>query len=119
MKGYTWLGEDDARLDLPLVVVEGPFDYLAVRQAYPNVVCALTSSFKTPSGSWFRAVRHWVTLFDTGKGGEIARSRLDRVTAKAPTRVTHLLPTAKDPGDMTTEEIRKLLGPEVDRTLSL
>gem|GEM_PF-1759917 len=109
-----WLGESWVDLDRPIVVVEGPFDLLSVHRCYRNVVSPL---FANPSLAKMRRMAdalEWVTLFDRGKGGDLGRARVSR--GMPGQLVQHLQPPAhrKDPGEMTLEEIKNLLGPAVE-----
>ena len=104
-----WLGESWVDLDLPIVVVEGPFDLLAVHRCYHNVVSPL---FASPSLVKLRRMSdalEWVTLFDRGKGGDAGRAKVSQ--AMAGQIVHHLTPPEhrKDPGEMSLGETQELL----------
>lgn len=105
-RGYTWHGEHALDLAKPVVVVEGVFDAMKVWQTYPNVVAALSIAFRNPGLGWHTGVARWVSMFDVGKGGQLARGRLtDLATPGA--QVWHLPPPPgrDDPGESTPEEI--------------
>lgn len=106
-RGFTWYGEDRLDLSKPVVVVEGIFDYLKVWQSYKNVVAALSIAFRSPGMGWHTDVKRWITMFDMGKGGILAKGRLQDMAAPG-ARVWHLQPPPgrDDPGDATPEEIK-------------
>lgn len=106
-RGFTWYGEHALDLSKPVVVVEGIFDMIKVWQTYPNVVAALSISFRTPGLGWHTGVNRWVGMFDIGKGGQHARARLQDL-AKTGDRVWNLPPPPgrDDPGDSTPEELK-------------
>ena len=110
-KGFTWLNENNLDLAKPVVVVEGVFDAMKVWPVYPNVVAALSVSFRKPGMGWHPQVARWVSMFDRGKGGQLARGRLETHVASKNSRVWHLDPPPgrDDPGDSTPEEIKAQL----------
>lgn len=109
-RGYTWFNEHALDLSKPVVVVEGVFDALKVWQTYRNVTAALSISFRTPGLGWHVGVRRWVSMFDVGKGGQLARERLDTLVSPG-SKVWHLPPPPgrDDPGDSTPAEIKAQL----------
>lgn len=110
-RGFTWFNEHALDLSKPVVVVEGVFDAFKVWPVYRNVTAALSISFRTPGLGWHHQVSRWITMFDTGKGGALARVRLqDRIMAPG-SRVWHLEPPPgrKDPGESTPDEIKAAL----------
>lgn len=109
-RGFTWFNENNLDLSKPVVVVEGVFDALKVWQTYKNVTAALSISFRTPGLAWHMGVNRWVSMFDVGKGGQLARGRLQDM-APSGARVWHLPPPPgrDDPGDSTPEEIKTQL----------
>jgi hypothetical protein len=107
-----WLGEHWVDLDLPIVVVEGPFDLVSVMRVYRNVVTPLFASPSLEKLTRMQDALEWVTLLDNGTGGNIGRSRITKALAKH--LVTHLLPPAgKDPGSMLVGELVQLLEPHL------
>lgn len=115
-RGFTWANEHRLDLSKPVVVVEGIFDAMKVWPAYQNVVAALSVSFRRPAMGWHRDVSRWVTMFDQGKGGMLARARLQTHVAKTGDRIWHLDPPPgrNDPGDATAEEISQKLAETFD-----
>lgn len=105
-KGFTWYNEDKLDTTKPVLVVEGIFDCLSAVRAYPNTVAALSIGFRTPAMGWHKDVKRWVSMFDTGAGGDRGRERLQKTMGKS-AKVWHLQPPPgrDDPGDATPEEI--------------
>lgn len=119
-RGFTWFNENKLDTSKPVVVVEGVFDALKVYQTYPNVVAALSIAFRSPGMGWHTSVSRWVSMFDVGKGGQLARARLEELATPG-ARVWHLPPPPgrDDPGDSTPEEIKAQLETlKVDKPLS-
>lgn len=112
-KGWTWFGENLIDPSKPVVCVEGTFDALSVAEAYPNVVAVLSTGFKVPATPWWKGVNRWITVMDTGQGGDVGRKRFDAtLMRKLPhAKRWHLHPVngKKDPGEMNVNEIKELL----------
>lgn len=106
-RGFTWFNENNLDFSKPVVVVEGVFDALKVWQTYKNVTAALSISFRHPGLGWHTGVGRWVSMFDVGKGGQLARGRLQDLAAPG-AKVWHLPPPPgrDDPGDSTPDEIK-------------
>lgn len=109
-RGFTWFNEQNLDLSKPVVVVEGVFDALKVWQTYKNVTAALSIAFRLPGLGWHTGAQRWVSMFDVGKGGQLARERLQTIIPPG-ARVWHLPPPPgrDDPGDSTPDEIRAQL----------
>ena len=109
-RGFTWFNEFDLDLSKPVMVVEGVFDALKVWPVYRNVVASLSVSFRAPGLGWHVSTKRWITMFDVGKGGTLARDRLNKLVPEG-ARVWHLPPPEgrDDPGDATPEEIKAAL----------
>lgn len=109
-RGFTWFNENALDLSKPVVVVEGIFDALKVWQTYRNVTAALSIAFRSPGLGWHTDVKRWVSMFDVGKGGQLAKGRLYDLAVPG-SRVWHLPPPPgrDDPGDSTPEEIKAQL----------
>ena len=105
----AWMGEDTVDLDKPIVLVEGPFDYAAVWQVYPNVLASFTSGISWEKCARIGDAEEVITFYDYGKGGVAARDRLTKFFKKVP--IIHLTPSEEegDPGAMTGDSIKKLL----------
>jgi hypothetical protein len=107
-----WLGESWVDISKPIVVVEGYFDLASVLRVYGNVVSPL---FVNPSQAKILRMAdamEWITVLDQGKGGLVGRVKINKVLPGH--AVTHLQPTAKDPGAMTVPELRLLLENHVE-----
>jgi DNA primase len=105
-KGFTWPNENHLDLSKPVLVVEGFFDVMKCWPVYPNCTASLSIAFRKPGMGWMNQVSRWVTMFDNGKGGAMARTRLADMVGKS-AKVWHLDPPPgrDDPGDATPEEI--------------
>jgi len=109
-RGFTWHGEHALDLSKPVLVVEGIFDAIKVWPVYKNVVASLSIAFRHPGLGWHTSVTRWVSMFDVGKGGQLAKSRLNEL-APSGARVWHLPPPPgrDDPGDSSPDEIKMQL----------
>ena len=109
-----WLGESWVDTNKPIVVVEGPFDLASVKRVYDNVVSPLSASFSPAKLKRMSDALTWVTLFDRGTGGDVARARVGDLL-DGDHVIHHLKPPKhrKDPGEMTEDELIELLE-EVD-----
>lgn len=112
----VWIGENHLDFDKPLLLVESVFDYAACYPFYPNVAGPLTVGFGPRKAKRLALASDIVTLFDTGAGGDKARSRIDKYLPGA--SITHLHPTgphrtkdgpAKDPDEMRRPVLLDLL----------
>lgn len=111
-RGFTWFNEHSLDLSKPVLVVEGVMDALKAWPVYKNVTAALSVSFRTPGMGWHTSVQRWVSMFDLGKGGTLARERLeDLIAKKTGAQVWHLDPPPgrSDPGDASPSEIKAQL----------
>lgn len=108
-----WFGEHWIDLDLPIVVVEGPFDLASVLRVYPNVCTPLFASPSARKLSRLADCMEWVTLFDRGTGGDKGREKVSRTITDSVVR--HVVPPEdfKDPGEMTKEALVQVLSPFV------
>jgi hypothetical protein len=109
----AWLGESWVNLDMPIVVVEGPFDLAAVLGVYSNATSPL---FATPSYEKLRRMsdaQTWITFFDRGAGGDSGRERVNKALSKKTHLIHHLHPPKgkKDPGAMSNQELQDILFP--------
>lgn len=119
-RGFTWFNENALDLSKPVLVVEGIFDALMAWQTYKNVTASLSIAFRPPGLAWHTSVARWVSMFDVGKGGQLAKGRLTDMAPKG-AKVWHLPPPPgrDDPGDSTPEEIKlQLQTLQVDKPLS-
>lgn len=110
----VWHGEQWVDFEKPVVVVEGPFDLASVMRVYPNVVTPLYSNPNEAKLRRMGGVEEWYTLLDRGTGGNKGREKFSKVLGGTSV-VNHLEPPkgAKDPGNMTRQQLVELLGPHV------
>jgi hypothetical protein len=108
-----WLGESWVDLNRPILVVEGPFDLASVVRVYRNAVTPLFASPSLQKLKRMSDALEWVTLFDSGMGGDAGRKKVAKVLTDHV--VTNLTPPkgVKDPGDMTIEQLVQTLGPHL------
>ena len=107
-----WLGEQWVDFEQPIIVVEGYFDLLSVSRVCRNVVSPLYANPSIAKLKRMSGATSWVTLLDQGKAGDIGRSRITK--ALPGNVVTHLIPTSKDAGEMTTGDLVDLLEDHVE-----
>ncbi len=114
----TWLGEDKIDLDKPVLLVESVFDLASALRVYSNVLCSYSCGVSKEQVMRVAGAVYFVTLYDTGKGGDIARKKLEKHLGH---RTVNLLPTAGkgDPGEMTVEELWTTLGDNLDLNMSI
>lgn len=109
----VWYGEHWVDVNKPIIVVEGPFDVASVKRVYRNVVSPL---FANPSVNKIKRMadcEDWVTFLDLGKAGDQGRTRIAQTLPYH--NVQHAKPTeGKDPGSMSEQELRDILGSYVD-----
>ncbi|MBL4702293.1 MAG: hypothetical protein JKX85_13645, partial [Phycisphaeraceae bacterium] len=110
-RGFTWFNEHNLDLSKPVVVVEGIFDAMKVYPIYKNVTAALSVSFRNPGLAWHKQVTRWVTMFDTGKGGSLGRTRMENNIVEPGAKCWHLSPPPgrDDPGESTSAELKAQL----------
>lgn len=114
----VWLGEERVDLSRTVVFVESVFDAVSVARVYGNVAAPLTVGMSKAKVRRMESALDIVTLFDNGKGGDKARKLVDKYLPSS-LRV-HLLPPkhCSDPGDMTVEELHKVLNGRVNLGLA-
>lgn len=108
---HAWMGEDTVDFDMPVVLVEGPFDYTSVYRVYRNVMASFTSGLSVAKIKRIGDAAEIITLYDYGAGGTAARESVKKVLSGLP--VAHAIPTKTqdDAGNMSIEEITKALSP--------
>lgn len=99
----VWLGENHVSLDSPLVITEGPFDYIRIMEVYSNVLCALSVGMSNDKLIRIRNAGSILTMFDVGMGGDTARSTL---SGRYGARVKHWVP--EEFGDVGATPLDKL-----------
>lgn len=125
MNMHCWLGEHAVNLDKPVVLVEGPFDYMSVHRVYPNVMASFTSGLGMRKINRLKDCAEIITFYDIGMGGDAARATLSgkgpgntRMAVRKALKgipMSHIIPTKEqdDPGAMSAEEIRDCLNEHV------
>lgn len=114
---HIWLGEDKVNLDMPLVAVEGPFDYAKVFMAYTNVVASFTSGLSMTKLKRLSDADSILTFYDYGHGGDAARESFEKYLKKTP--MMHIIPPEEDgdAGAMSVSDIKLGLKDHVEVAL--
>lgn len=102
--GGCWLGEHNVNYDKPVLMVESVFDYTSVKRVYANVVAPLSVGINAARMKRVSKCTEVVTYFDQGVGGDKARQIVSKHLGSA--LITHIIPKAKDPGELSEEAIR-------------
>jgi hypothetical protein len=103
----SWMGEQHVDFDKPILLVESVFDVASVLRVYRNVMAPLSVGINQERIKRLAKASEIVTLFDRGVGGDKARQIVQYHMGTA--LVTHIIPEAKDPGEMTEEMLRNQL----------
>lgn len=109
---HAWLGEDWVDMDKPILLVESVFDLASVLRVYKNSMCGLTAGLSADKIKRIGHGQEYVTLYDTGTGGDTARKKLAEHLSQPVTHL-HCPEGRKDPGDMSIEELAELLDPHL------
>jgi len=106
-----WLGEEWVDLEMTVVLCESVFDFIQIRKVYKNVMCSLSCGMGKQKIERIRGALDVITLYDYGKGGNMAREGLDKFLKNS--AIIHLIPTEEqdDAGNMTELEIYEALEP--------
>jgi hypothetical protein len=106
---HIWLGEEKLNLDMPVVAVEGPFDYAKVFMVYPNVAASFTSGLSMTKLKRLGDADTLITFYDHGHGGDSARESFEKYLKKVP--MVHIIPPEEDgdAGAMDPADIREAL----------
>lgn len=105
----SWMGEHLIDYDRPVLMVESVFDVASVLRVYRNVVAPLSVGINKQRMKRMSKCTDVVTLFDQGAGGDKARQIVQWNLGSA--FIVHVLPSKKDPGEMTELELREELSP--------
>lgn len=109
----AWLGEDKVDTGKPVVFAESVFDLARVYQVYRNVMCPLSAGMsKAKIVRVSRCLEGIVTYFDDDQAGNAARRKIGQTLHDRP--LSHVVPAAQDPGDMTPQQVAKQLEGLVD-----
>ena len=106
--GLVWLGEDRVEWKLPLVVVEGNFDFTSVRQVYPNVVAGMTANVSSEKIARIQPAWKVLSMADNNEAGDLLTSRLSSRLAKT-TVVTKVQYEGSDPGSLNADYLAWVL----------
>ena len=121
MNQDQWYGEEFTDEDRWLVLVEGAFDLMATRRAYPHVAASCGSNLTPSKLDRLAGFFEIVTLFDPDKPGNKARDTIWQ-WGKGEKIVKHAyLPNDKDPGETHPDIIANALAkhiPEDELTFS-
>jgi hypothetical protein len=115
-KGQVLHGEHLLRPE-PVVVVEGPFDHVRVRQAGFNVVDTAGAGFAQEQADKLVEFGQPVVIFyDPDRAGQINGDKLHSAIVKQGGRAVLYLPVVlgKDAGSHTEEEVKAALGPLIE-----
>jgi hypothetical protein len=104
-----WLGENYVDPEEPVVLTEGPMDWLSIRRVYDNVLCGLSVGLAAEKIKRLHNIMEFVTLYDLGTGGDTARARLDKYLPDS--LMQHVLPLEEygDAGAMPKPAVKYLL----------
>ncbi len=104
-----WLGENNVDPEEPVVLAEGPMDWLSVRRVYGNVLCGLSVGLAAEKIKRLHNIMEFVTLYDVGTGGDSARARLDKYLPGS--LMQHVMPLEEygDAGAMPKVAVKYLL----------
>jgi 5S rRNA maturation endonuclease (ribonuclease M5) len=120
---YAWNGNSNAKLTLfnennidwmkPVVVVEGEFDLCKVVQVYSNVVANLTATLSEPKLKTLEMAISIVGFFDNDEAGQRASQMMQSRFGYGYRAVDYDDLKVKDAGDMSLQQIQKVLAPHV------
>jgi hypothetical protein len=116
---YKYQGHSNAKFCLynlerisylkPLVITEGTFDCLSVARVYPNVVSTLGVALSKQRLSLLKNAPEIWCFFDDDKAGRDAEIRVKESLKTSVVRRVPYKVAAKDPGEMTKEQIHECL----------
>ena len=88
-------------------MVESVFDMTSAMRVYDNIVSPMSVGINSARIQRMNKCVEVVTYFDQGVGGDKARNIVTKNLGNA--MVAHLIPTAKDPGEMAEDALRDQL----------
>lgn len=106
--GQAWLGEHVVDYGKTVLMVESVFDLASVLRVYKNVVAPMSVGINEARIKRMSKCSDVITLFDQGVGGSKARGIVSKYLKTS--LIHHLIPDAKDPGEMTELQLREQLG---------
>lgn len=106
---YVWYGEHWIDSNEPLIIVEGQIDLARILPQYTNVVCNCTTGMSEAKVKRLAGFDKIVSFFDFGKGGDKARTLIEKRFGDRV--IEHIIPTREqdDAGNMTNDEIKKAI----------
>lgn len=104
----VWLGEQFINFDQPIILTEGPFDYLKLIHCYENVLCSMGGATllnnKLPR---IKSASYIITAYDNDDAGEMARKKIGLYFKNLSVKVKHLrLRDTKDIAEMSIRDIK-------------
>ena len=104
----VWYGEDKVDFNLPVLMVEGVFDFMAVYPHYNNVVSPLSVGIGKEKALRMKNAHVIYTLFDNDMGGDKGRRQIDKYLGGR--QITHLSTGFyNDPGEMPAHDIKQVI----------
>lgn len=114
----VWCGEEAIMAEQPLVVVEGQFDLMKVRQVWPYTMALLSTKVTDYKQKKLLHAVGVVLMTDDDKPGHLARDKLTRFLTAHNIPVAHFTyppapigqdgqPIKQDPGMLSVEQIRE------------
>lgn len=110
----AWYGEHWLDFTKPVLLVESVFDLARVHRLYDNVACSLTAGIGPDKVKRIAKGDRYVTLYDTGTGGDAARAALTKYMRGVSLKHLKLPKGRKDPGETPLNELEDILGPYLD-----
>jgi len=101
----VWPGEHTVNTEQPVLLVESVFDWISVYRVYKNSMCSLSCGLSRDKVERINRFDRVVTLYDNGKGGDVARKALTKYLKGVIPR--HLNPPEdlSDPGEMSVVQL--------------
>lgn len=108
----VWLGEHHINTRLPVVLVEGNFDYAKVYSVYRNVLTSQTTGLSKEKIKRLIPAKKLVLFFDNDEAGRKASSKVIETlgAAREYYEVQYRGPE-KDPGGMSQDALKECLSP--------
>jgi hypothetical protein len=110
----AWLGESWVDPNEPVVLVESVFDLARVFEIYRNVMCPLTASMSNRKINRISRLNHVVVMFDADRAGDQAWRKVATALRDDCVVEKVSLPSGKDPSDLSSMFVGKLLREIVD-----
>lgn len=105
----VWYGEHLVDLDKPLVLTESVFDMARVYSVHRNVICALSANVNAKKIQRLQDALFLYIMFDNDVAGKRAAQKIRDTLPNVYKKTVFLSAGAKDPGEMTPEQIRTTL----------